>query len=194
MNAIWVSKHNHLGNVVWEKKIDGLDEDSGSDVISISGGFFIIAGSTQSWGKGDSSFIAVKINSNGGEVWQRIYDSSSYAECNSILATSDGGYLLIGKSGWNIMIIKIDSRGNELWRRIFGGLYTQDEGYWGFEPEPGCYVIGGTSSFSKSLSIFIGELNEESIISSNIYFWFGWIVKITIIITILLTSTRVLTR
>jgi hypothetical protein len=195
VSDIWVSKHNHLGNVVWETKIDGPEEDTGSDIVSTSGGFLTIAGSTQSWGKGGSSYIAVKVNSNGGEVWRRIYDSSSFDECNSIITTSDGGYLLVGKSGWNIMIIKTDSRGNEKWRRIFGGLYTWEEGYWAFETEPGRFIIGGTSSFAeKFLSIVLIELNEESIPTSSLFFWLGWLVKITVIIPILLISMRARVR
>jgi hypothetical protein len=158
--AIWVSKLNHLGNIVWEKTIDGSDSYIASDIEVTQSGAFILVGSIQSRRVGCSSFIAIKLDSDGRDVWRRIYDTNSFDTCNSVIATSDGGYLLVGTSGGNIKIIKTDSKGNQLRQCIFRSVFSREEGYWVFEVDSGRYVIGGLSRFLhlfSSLTLF--ELN-----------------------------------
>lgn len=72
------------------------------------------------------------------EEWNKTYSDTGFAE--SLIRTSDGGYLLVGssldRSNW--IIVKIDSNGNEQWKKTIINtgsnkieyiLPTSDEGY-----------------------------------------------------------------
>ena len=194
-DAIWVMKFNSLGEVIWETRIDGPAREGASDVeVTIDGGY-IVAGSTGSWGDGGSSFLAVKFDSSGNEEWRRVYSTDSWDNCHSVTVTSDGGYLFVGSSGLDMMIVKADSEGHEVWRKILGGLYSWDEGFWGFETDSGKYVIGGVSSFFAFPSkVILFELCEGGLPSENRAFWLGWLVKLTILSIMALVIFNVLTK
>ena len=70
----------------------------------------------------DTSFyMLTKIDLNGNEIWTRHYSNNTYLFMNKILATSDGGAIMIGTSynqyspdgqEKDIYIVKVDSNGN----------------------------------------------------------------------------------
>ncbi len=70
----------------------------------------------------DTSFyMLTKIDLNGNEIWTRYYSNNTYLFMNKVLATTDGGAIMIGTSynqyspngqEKDIYILKVDSNGN----------------------------------------------------------------------------------
>jgi hypothetical protein len=162
-DAIWVMKFNPIGNIDWERKIDGDNKELASDIeVTLDGGF-IISGSTHSWGNGKSDFLAVKMDPSGREEWRRTYGREDWDVCHSVVPTLDGGYVFVGSSGTDIMVVKTDSDGNELWSKYIGGFFTVDEGRWIFEVEGDRYVLGGIRTPIPLLSrIILMEIFSDS--------------------------------
>ena len=75
-------------------------------------GGFIVAGCVD-----DKVWIA-KLDMYGNEEWQNTYNLSNYWGSNSIIQTSDGGYLYAGWQG----IMKVDSNGDFQWKKTSSGV------------------------------------------------------------------------
>lgn len=79
--------------------------------------------SAPSFSPNDSWFHLIKLNQDLGIIWEKWYGGDAYYSLNSILATSDGGCLMVGTkyshSVENQFIqgyyIKVDANGNEEW-------------------------------------------------------------------------------
>jgi hypothetical protein len=144
----------------WDRRFGGGQVDIFSDVIATSDRGYLLVGSSGSDDDGDKSearrgaldYWAVKIDSNGSKLWDKTFGGGGADYCQSVTATTDGGYLLAGRSdspvggdksegsrgSWDYWAIKIDANGTKLWDKRFGGslidychdvIATTDDGY-----------------------------------------------------------------
>lgn len=88
---------------------------------------------------------------------QRTYGGSQIDQAKAIIQTSDGGYLMVGRSnsaggnrtnplgGADVWLVKTNANRNIQWQRSFGGSGT-DIGYDVKATSDGGYIIAGTSN------------------------------------------------
>jgi len=106
-----VANHGHLdfyiikldayGNVLWQNMYGGSGWDSANSIQQTSDGGYIVAGAS---GRGPMwthhfNFYIIKLNTDGNVLWQNMYGGSDFDGANSIQQTSDGGYIVAGRSG-----------------------------------------------------------------------------------------------
>jgi hypothetical protein len=142
----WLVKTDSYGNLEWNQTYGGPGYDYANSLIETSDGGYAIGGS---FGVdyedpfGDRDFWLVKTDANGNVEWNQTYGGPGYEHVNSLIKTSDGGYLLAGNTGhhlveYNIWIIKTDEQGNIEWDQRYEGreharvnsvVKTSDGGY-----------------------------------------------------------------
>jgi hypothetical protein len=104
-------KTDALGNMQWNKTYGGA-----SLVEALDGGY-AIGGWTESFGAGWTDFWLVKTDSNGFMQWNKTYGGTLYDGAFSLVATSDGGYVLagytesFGAGGRDFWLVKTDEFG-----------------------------------------------------------------------------------
>lgn len=122
-------KTDAKGNQIWSKKFVGEKKtDSMNSIQQTSDGGYILAGTTRSYGAGGSDAWLIKTDANGSKEWNRekTFGGSGNDIANSVVQTSDGGYLFAGgtepygATKLDALVVKTDVNGNELWRRTFG--------------------------------------------------------------------------
>jgi hypothetical protein len=164
----YVVKLDSSGNVLWTKTIGGSSLDIANSIIQSSDGGYVVAGRTWSFGAGHSDMFVVKLDSSGNVQWTKTIGGSSWDYANSIIQSSDGGYVIAGGTGSfgagydDIYVVKLDSSGNVMWTKTIGGS-NYDVAYSIIQSSDGGYVVAGrTESFGAGyVDIYVVKLDSS---------------------------------
>ncbi|MCX6076861.1 MAG: hypothetical protein NTW78_08265 [Campylobacterales bacterium] len=120
--------------------------ENANSVIKVNDGY-LIAGETKTWGHGGKDAYVVKIDNDGNQIWHNAYGYRYDEVANQIIATEDGGYIMVGTTNSdntnqkNIFVAKINNDGTLVWQYHYG-TKENDEGFGIVEVNDG-YVIAG---------------------------------------------------
>ncbi len=185
--------YSQVPTIEWQKCLGGTLSDGGlakiygndeGSIIQTNDGGIIIAGSENSTdsdvignhGKADA--WVVKLNSSGKIEWQKCYGGSDIEGFNSIIRTTDGGYIaagltksidgdVIGNHGnyhSDAWIVKLNSSGDIQWQKCIGG--TNDETANSIiQISNGGYIICGTVASNN------GDVMGKKGVSANTDVW-----------------------
>lgn len=154
----WVIKINSAGTLQWQKTFGGTLVDSAATIVQNTDGSYTVAGDTSSnSGNGTYDFWVIKISSTGALQWQKTLGGTGDDWANSVIQTTDGGYVAAGYTGSNdgnvsgnhgnydLWIVKISSSGALQWQRALGGT-NFDTASSVIQSANGSYVVVGYSS------------------------------------------------
>jgi PKD repeat protein len=132
----------------WDKTFGVQGNDMVYSLGHTSDGGYILAGSSRFYNgerRWDMDASLVKTDANGNMQWERTIGGNEFDEAHSAIQTSDGGYIIAGRtysyygSGIDdLWLVKTDAEGTEQWNRTIGGNYrdiassvrhTSDGGY-----------------------------------------------------------------
>jgi hypothetical protein len=137
----------------FQNTFGGDSLDMGYSVQQTNDGGYVLTGSTNSYGNGDSDVYLIKTDGNGDSLWTRTFGGENQDYCNSVQQTTDGGYIITGRTesygagNKDVYLIKTDGNGDSLWTKTFGGT-SFDNGISVQQTNDGGYIIlGGTESY-----------------------------------------------
>lgn len=174
---VYLLKTGMHGDTLWSRTYGGSQDDWGNVVKVTSDNGYIIVGSTASFGL-SYQILLIKTNAIGDTVWMRTYGGSGTELGLSVLAKSNGDFVVVGVTNSygagarDIYLIKIDAFGDIIWSTTFGGP-DDDVGKSIEETNDSGYIITGyTRSFGtgehdvwllKTQPDTLGIQKEESI-------------------------------
>ena len=152
---VWILKLNADGDVTWQKTYGGTGYDLPFSIQQTTpDGGYILAGGTSSFGAGSSDLWLVKLDADGKITWQKAYGGTGYDFANSVMQTTDGGYIVAGQTSSfgagkdDVWVMKITNSGDVTWQKTYGG--TESELAFSIQqtnPDGGYIMTGGTYSF-----------------------------------------------
>jgi hypothetical protein len=179
----WIVKLDNNGNIIWQKCFGGNLSEKANSIQQTSDGGFVVAGRSSSSNgdltenNGNADYWIVKIDNTGNLQWQRSIGGSGFEEASSIEQTSEGGYILAGRSNslggdvsgnhgiYDYWVVKLNGTGNIEWQKSLGGSYS-DEAYSIEQTADGGCILAGLS-----------PSNDGDVIGNNINGDY-WIVKL----------------
>ncbi len=114
----WIMRLNGSGDIVWQKSYGGLLNDEANAIYPTSNGHFIIAGTTESFGAGESDTWLFVIDINGNIIWQKTYGGPDEETGIFIEQLDDGKLMATGYTGSygngrsDAWVLKLDPNGN----------------------------------------------------------------------------------
>lgn len=160
-----------------------------NSIVRTADNGYLLAGSTLATGGGGASFsketvstfvstplsgrnaYLIKTDNKGVFQWAKIYGGPKEEEFAKITATSDGGYIAIGKttsgtdtvSKGDIFIVKVDANGNALWSRALAFNTTYGErGNDIVQMNNGGYAFSGGYDYEAGVADWlVGVLNAN---------------------------------
>jgi hypothetical protein len=156
------------GQAVWERFYGTEDWDLVNAMDVLDDGF-VLAGVSYGPGVPMGGAYIVRTDEAGQEEWSLSFGGSYKFECHGIKGTSDGGFILVGRSGSqdqqdNGFFTKLDGEGNEEWTTVVGGDST-DYLMSVIEVEGSGYVaIGGTESEITTRQIYMVKVGLDGVL------------------------------
>ena len=167
----YLVKTNSQGDTLWSHTYRGSNDDVAYSVQQTTDGGYILAGYTESLGVGGVYFYLVKLvktNSQGDSLWTRTYGDSSGQSARSVQQTTDGGYIVAGRTASfgadqdDFYLVKTNSQGDTLWTRTYGGSF--DDKAWSVQQttDGGYIVAGWTDSFGAgNADFYVVKTNSQ---------------------------------
>ncbi|QNF32136.1 T9SS type A sorting domain-containing protein [Adhaeribacter swui] len=196
----WLVRTDDNGNMLWDKTYGGSGQDLVLSVGKSGKSDFFISGQSDSpagWDKtrdnhGGIDYWFIKVTSTGEKVWDKRFGGTKDDELRASIQTTDGGYLLAGKSFSNrsgnkrqnsrgssdFWIVKTDPDGMYQWDRRYGGSGTEELRAV-LQTSDGGLLLAGKSDSEAS-----GEKTQPSQ-GGNDY----WLVKVALEATSIMAET-----
>ena len=160
-------KTDDNGDTLWTKIFGGSVWDEGSSVQQVTGGGYVVCGTTGSFGAGRTDVWLIKTDENGDTIWTKTYGGSGTEYGLSVQQTADSGYIITGWTwpvgGWEDgLLIKTDGNGDTLWTRTFSESPIDDAGYSVQQVTDGGYIVCGiTTSYSGGLDALLIKFDKN---------------------------------
>jgi len=138
----------------FESIFSNVDYQAGQSVCQTTDGGYVVAGHRGSPANGSEDIWLIKLNVFGEIVWEQTFCEDPYhsGRAYSVQQTSDGGYILTGKTiiyttgnGYEVFLIKTDSLGNVEWEH----MYIEENNDWATEviqTSDGGYIMTGITN------------------------------------------------
>ena len=175
--------------IQWQKAYGGSNTNELNSLQQTADGGYVLGGTSNSDISGDKTEASrgsydlwvVKIDANGIKQWDKTFGGNSNDQFSSLQQTTDGGYILGGRSSSGISgdkteasrgfddywVVKIDSNGTKQWDKTFGrnggDILSSLQ-----QTTDGGYILGGYSNSG------ISSDKTEASRGSNDF----WVVKI----------------
>ena len=158
MDTVLLLKTDSKGIEQWNRTFGGPDFNRFYSVQNTLDGGYILAGKKGRWAESADAWL-LKTDANGNEQWNKTFGLDGLDRVNSVVQTSDGGYVMAGQidtarnpdfkgqifyEDYDAWIFKTDASGNLEWSKTVGGL-KRDEARFVQETKDGGYVIAGTT-------------------------------------------------
>lgn len=115
-------------------RFGGYGHDIGYSVIQTLNGHYAVAGSTGSFGNGNTDVYLAFVDSMGWVRWEKSYGGFNNDIGKSIIQLADSGFVIagytnsFGSGGYDMYVVRTDKTGALIWQKTFGGL-DWDFGY-----------------------------------------------------------------
>ena len=163
---IYLNAINTNGKRNGIKRYGGEDPEKAHSIVSVSDGY-VIAGESDTWGHGLLDAYVIKIDKDGNRVWHNAFGFEDDEVANQIIATNDGGYILVGstdshyRTQKNVYVVKIDKDGTREWQSFYGSREA-DEGFGIVEAKDGYVIAGytkGTNNYDSD--VYLIKINKN---------------------------------
>ena len=159
----YLIKTDSTGNHVWSKAYGQTGSEEGKVVRQTTDGGYLIAGTSENaLGPLGPNMCLIKTNSVGDTLWAKLYGGAMIDECYDAKQTSDGGYIMVGKSfsfsaagDYDVYVVKVNAQGIAQWSKTYGGSATNHNeiGYSVDQTNDRGYIISGESMFGFGVGI-----------------------------------------
>lgn len=129
----------------WMQQVEGSGAGSAHTIVRTTDGHVAVSGSAVPAETNSRDIYLAKFDTSGEQLWYRTYGGSQGDFSNEMVATEDGGVVIVGMTmehGGNqgILVFKVGSGGEVMWAKVLGDSY--DVGVSIHQTSDGGFIIG----------------------------------------------------
>ncbi len=161
--AIWAQTYDRDTSIDWANAL----------VATSDGGYAMVGYTSQYQGIGDYNFWLVKTDEVGNMQWNQTYGGEGGDSPGSLVATSDGGYAIIGTTdsfgagSTDLWLIKTDAYGNVEWNQTYGGPDSERNGALIATADGGYALAGGWNCSLNSAYAWLVKTDADGNVEWN---------------------------
>ena len=164
-------KFDSEGDLIWEKRLHNLNENTANSLMVLPDGGFVIGGTIESNSNFYNMYL-VRTDSLGDTLWTKDFGGTSNYELGySIALTADGGYIIAGSSDMNMTnaayIVKVDSAGN----LSTGIRKVNSQSDFIVFPNPATSllnIVNNSGKFQKDLEYFVYNIQGVEVLKGKL--------------------------
>lgn len=154
LGEVYLAKIDDYGQFSWVYQYGPILRYEALAIQAVNDGY-IMAGREGVPGSEALYIYVIKTDLAGGSVWSRVYGGSEYDEARGVAQTSDGGYVVVGRTdsfgsaASDAFLMRLAADGDSLWCKTYGED-REDYASGVVQTADGGYMIAGTSNWSVS--------------------------------------------
>lgn len=151
-NDSYIIRTDAEGNMLWESDYRIPDDDLAHAAVELPNGNFLVAGDYEHVSPPANPYYTpylIRLDQQGKWTEEWLIAPSLNSGAQNIIATQDGGFLLVGESfpdsletAFDMLVIKLDSTITEQWRTYIGEA-EGEAAFNAFETAAGNFVVAG---------------------------------------------------
>lgn len=168
---ISVYRLDRFGEILWTAKFGDPKDELGLDIIETADRGFVVIGNSYSSPMDTlySDIYAAKLDEFGFISWAGNFGGGDYDEAQSVVPTSDGGFILFGSTMSygsafkSALAIKVDANGSQVWTKLFSMNYS-NYFYRAHRTSDGNIIaVGGTFNVTGGTNFdhYVVKMNEN---------------------------------
>lgn len=152
---IWLMKLSEKGEKEWDYTFGGEGDDIAYHFTIGKNGEIILAGSTDSWGKGKLDFLIMAVDQRGRMLWKQTYGGAKDDVLKRIYPLTDSTWLSFGETNsWgggktDLFMMQTDTSSKIIRRKTLGGSKNEKFGDVFIMPDTTFAIIGSTRSYTN---------------------------------------------
>ncbi len=151
----------------WPFRYGTVAQESGRAVIETRDKGFLIVGTTNLRGSGNTDFLVNKADAYGETIWQRVLGGDKDDFAVAVAENADDDYLVggytnsFGMGGYDVWLVLFDATGNIKWQKSYGS--TNDDKLFALKSVSDGFVVAGTynSSCLTCSAIWIFKIDKN---------------------------------
>jgi hypothetical protein len=161
---VYLIKVSAKGAEEWVCSFGGTGSEEGKSIAQTMDGGYIVAGYTNSVGKGGDDVYIVKADEFGQVVWEKSFGGEYDEQATSVFETDDDGYVITGYTnskgagGVDVYLLRLNSSGEMMLEKTFG-TRADERGKSIIQCKDGGFAIAGHSISSSG--DYSKEKNKE---------------------------------
>ncbi|MHA2214889.1 MAG: hypothetical protein ACXACP_04550 [Candidatus Hodarchaeales archaeon] len=124
---MWMGKTDEEGVLMWHQTYGGAGDEIAEALLQTTEGKYVLAGSTTSYGAGQTDMWMVKTNTLGIMEWNQSYGTPKRERGYYLEETVDNGYVIAGITfssnldplPLQVLIVKTDTMGRMQWNKTY---------------------------------------------------------------------------
>jgi len=157
----WFVKTDEFGKMEWNQTYKWEEFDIASSVVETSDGGYAIAAKTKTSGTSNFDFWLIKTDEHGNMEWNQTYGDENHEQPNSLVATSDGGYVMAGYTVTKYEDEKIDV--DFLVIKTYGNTETNQYDIYEYDYNFGYFTYTFVVSSNSTIEDFNFDMHQKQI-------------------------------
>jgi hypothetical protein len=144
---VYILRLDQDGERVWSRILGTPLVDDGRGVVELGNGDIVIAGLTNGGDQGGYDGLVMRLDQNGGLLWQRTYGTSDWEMLYAVADDGSGGVWAAGTTyglgiGGDQWLLHLNDQGDELINTSIGTVREETASSVKATPDGGCVLAG----------------------------------------------------